>query len=657
MKTFFKISAPIGILAIILGLVFPSCTDFLDVDDYFKNTTQIDSIFKRKALMDQYIRGVASYLPNEGNLWTESNTPFQGASDENFTSFNDDRHAAIKMLLDEITPFYESRYQNYSRYYTGIRKASIALQRMNEVEDISDLDRRDFMGRCYFLRGYFYFQLLIQYGPVPILPEEAFPVDATVDEMSVERGTYDECIDYICSNLERAAEYLYKERPSTEIYIPTQGGALAVLSRVRLYAASPWFNGGSGGLYSDWQRKSDGAYFISQTKDNEKWGKAAVAAKRVMNLGIYQLHWAKKKTDTKPLPQVVLDAHSARPLPSTIGWTPEDIDPLRSYAEVFNGDVAVEMNEEIILSCQPKQGGKDCPAGIALPAFLGGMNGLNLTQDVVDAFYMEDGTAFIMPNQYWDPIGADKLFSGYTLKAAAAKMYEGREMRFYATIGFNHCWWPASSYNGTNAEKKNVEVQYYADGNAGPPAHFAVDYNHTGYTCKKYVHPEDNLEGSIKPKSFPTYRYAEILLNYAEALNELDGSYTEHGVTVTGRDENEILDAFNQVRYRAGLPGLTSLPSQPEMRSLIKAERRVEFVCEGHRYHDLRRWGDADAAYARPVLGMNIKAKKNQRQAFHTVTTINDDKSRRNFSYKHYFYPIPKSAMDRNSRLVQNPGY
>ena len=147
------------------------------------------------------------------------------------------------------------------------------------------------------------------------------------------------------------------------------------------------------------------------------------------------------------------------------------------------------------------------------------------------------------------------------------------------------------------------------------------------------------------------------MLNYAEALNELDGSYTEHGISVTGRNENEILDAFNQVRYRAGLPGLTSLPSQSEMRRLIKAERRVEFVCEGHRYHDLRRWGDADAAYARPVLGMNIKARKNQRQTFHTVTTINNDKSRRNFSYKHYFYPIPKSAMDRNSKLVQNPGY
>lgn len=630
-----------------------SCADYLDVDDYFKNTTQLDSIFKRKSLIDQYIRGAASYLPNEGNLWTEASTPFQGASDENFTSFNDARHAGIKFLLDEVTPFYTERFDNYHRYYTGIRKASVALTRLVEVEDISDMDRRDFMGRCYFLKGYYYFQLLLQYGPVPIVPEEAFAVDASVAAMSIERATYDECIDKICEYLDKAAEYLYTERPSTETAIPTKHAVYAILSRVKLYAASPWFNGGSGGIYSDWTRESDGAHFISQTVDNDKWGKAAVAAKRVIGLGIFKLHTAKKKADTKALPQTVLDAYAARPVTE---FNLMEIDPYRSYAEVFNGDVPVEMNEEIIYSCKPTQGGKDCPAGIALPAKLGGMNGLNLTQDVVDAFYMEDGSAFTMPDRHWEMIGSDKRFSGYTLKGSAAKMYNNREMRFYVSIGFNHCLWPANSYSGSDNSLKNMEVQYYSDGNAGPPASFAVDYNHSGYTCKKYVHPEDNLAsgGNIKSKSFPMYRYAEILLNYAEALNELEGTYTEGEITVT-RDANEILDAFNQIRYRAGLPGLTSLPSREEMRELIKHERRIEFVCEGHRYHDLRRWGDAYAAYNRPVLGMNIKARSTQREIFHTVTTLNDDKARRYFDYKNYFWPIPKWVLDKNNKLKQNP--
>jgi hypothetical protein len=153
------------------------------------------------------------------------------------------------------------------------------------------------------------------------------------------------------------------------------------------------------------------------------------------------------------------------------------------------------------------------------------------------------------------------------------------------------------------------------------------------------------------------FRYADILLSYAEALNELDGTYSEYGITLTGRDEREILNAFNQVRYRAGLPGLTQLPDRGEMRDLIKRERRIEFVCEGHRYHDIRRWGDAYEAYNRPVLGMNIKARTDQRQSFYTITTLNDDKARRYFDYKNYFCPIPKWALDKNNKLVQNPGW
>lgn len=557
-----------------------SCADFLDVDDYFRNTTQLDSIFQRKELVDQYIRGAASYLPNEGNLWTNAPNPFQGASDENFTSFNDGRHAAIKLLLDEITAF-NNEFNNYANYYTGIRKASIVLQRINEVQDISDLDRRDFMGRCYFLRGYYYYQLLLQYGPVPIMSDQAIAVDASVEEMSKERGTYDECIEHICENMKMASDLLYSERASDEISIPTKGAALAVISRVRLYSASPWFNGGSGGLYADWKRESDGAHFISQNVDNEKWGKAAVAAKRIIDLGLYELYISPRKSDTKALPEVVMNTFNTRPIGQ---FNPGVIDPFRSYSEVFSGDVSVSMNDEIIYSCRPTQSGKDSPAGIAMPALMGGMNGLNLTQDVADAFYMEDGASYSQPDAAHEAIGVAKSFSGYTLSGNAARMHNNREMRFYVTIGFNHCIWPNASYTGSS-NLKNLEVQYYADGNAGPPANFAVDYNHSGYTLKKYVNAEDIItNGSIRPKSFPIFRHAEILLNYAEALNELEGSYSEDGVQVTGRDENEILDAFNQIRYRAGLPGLTTLPGQTQMRDLIKKERRIEFVCEGHRY-------------------------------------------------------------------------
>jgi hypothetical protein len=193
-------------------------------------------------------------------------------------------------------------------------------------------------------------------------------------------------------------------------------------------------------------------------------------------------------------------------------------------------------------------------------------------------------------------------------------------------------------------------------GNAGPDQRYPNDYNHTGYTCKKYVHPEDVVtNGIVKAKSFLVFRYAETLLNYAEALNELDGNYSENDVAVTGRDENEILNAFNQIRYRSGLPGLTALPSREDMRDLIKKERRIEFACEGHRYHDIRRWGEAYEAYNRPVTGMNIRGTN--RNDFHTLTTITNKKGRRYFDWKNYFLPLPKTALNNNSNLVQNPGW
>lgn len=651
------INSLIGLSLYIAGINMTSCSDYLDADKYFNEMTFLDSVFQRQELVDQYIRGAAGLLPNEGNLWTTAPMPFQGASDENFTSWNDDRHAAIKFLLDEITPF-SGYFNNWGTYYQGIRKANIVLARINEVPDISDIDRRDYMGRCYFLRGYFYYLLLQQYGPVPILPETIISVDANTEDMTYERNTYDECIDYICQSMKNAEEYLPQKRESsTEVSIPTKGAAMATVSRVLLYAASPWYNGNK--FYSDWLT-SDGRPFISQTADNSRWGKAAVAAKRIIDTGLYKLYTTPKESDTPALPANVPSDN----FPNGAG----DIDPLRSYAYIFNGELPVLLNPEFIYSCSPLTTG-DSPLWIATPTFLGGGNGLNLTQDIVDAYRMKDGhdinessDEYPYPgsDEIYKAIGSGYSFSGYQLQGNTAKMYANREMRFYTSIGFCHSFWPGTSYTGSESVK-NIEVTYYADGNAQPAQNYPDDYNRTGYTCKKYIHPEDNMKqtSAVRSKSFPIFRYAETLLNYAEALNEIEGSYTdtETGITVT-RNTSEIKAAFNQIRFRAGLPGITDseLNSQTKVRELIKRERQVEFMCEGRRYHDLRRWGtDAMTAYNKPIRGMNVSAKLNNRQGYYTITTLSDKLTRRTFSYKNYFWPIPKSVLNKNSKLVQNP--
>ena len=235
------------------------------------------------------------------------------------------------------------------------------------------------------------------------------------------------------------------------------------------------------------------------------------------------------------------------------------------------------------------------------------------------------------------------------------------EMRFYASVGFNHAYWRGLSYTGTDNTQTNQTVTYYSNGTAAPSSDFPEDYNHTGFTCKKYIHyVEDQLKGIMKSKTFPIMRYAEVLLNYVEALNELKGTYTdeENGVTVS-RDPDEMVKYFNMIRYRAALPGITTNEASDyeTMKALIKRERRVEFFCEGRRYHDLRRWGDAKDAYAEAVTGMNISARSTDRKAFHTETVINNSKAHRTFSYKDYFLPIPRTTIDKNPKLVQNPGW
>lgn len=109
----------------------------------------------------------------------------------------------------------------------GIRMALTALSRINEVPDVTDVERRELMGRCYFLVGYYYYLLMLQYGPVPIVPETPFNVDVPVAEMSLERGTYDECVLEIRKWMSLAIQFLPLEvESSTVVTLPTQWGRL-----------------------------------------------------------------------------------------------------------------------------------------------------------------------------------------------------------------------------------------------------------------------------------------------------------------------------------------------------------------------------------------------------------------------------------------------
>jgi hypothetical protein len=243
-------------------------------------------------------------------------------------------------------------------------------------------------------------------------------------------------------------------------------------------------------------------------------------------------------------------------------------------------------------------------------------------------------------------------------------MYVNREMRFYASIGFSERFWPCNS-TSDNAYK-NIQVSYEATGNSGKNiSQSTTNYAITGYVLTKFVHPDDAWAGAGAQriqKSFPIIRYAEILLSYAEALNSLTQShaFTDEttGETYTfSRDRNEIARAFNQVRYRAGLPGLTDeeLDSPAKLQEALERERMIEFLFEDRRYFDVRRWGKYEETENELIMGMNVDVSGD---GYYTVVPVNHAYARsRVIDRKLVLFPLELNEVRKSPSLDQNPGW
>jgi hypothetical protein len=269
--------------------------------------------------------------------------------------------------------------------------------------------------------------------------------------------------------------------------------------------------------------------------------------------------------------------------------------------------------------------------------------------------------------------GANRTFSGYRLNSQVSNMYVNREMRFYASIGFCEAFWFCNST--TNNNRKNQTLTYYIDGNAGKNStgNYLNNYNISGYTLRKYIHEDDSwgdnqqgidYEGSRRlPKAFPIIRYAEILLSYVEALNNLTSTHTiqdgNGNSYAISRDIEEMRRYFNMVRYRAGLPGLTNdeLSSRETMQALIERERLVELLVENIRYHDVRRWGKYEITESEPIMGMDVDATRSSGN-FYNIVPVNHSRIRgRVVDRKLILCPIDLNEVRKSPSMDQNPGW
>jgi hypothetical protein len=291
---------------------------------------------------------------------------------------------------------------------------------------------------------------------------------------------------------------------------------------------------------------------------------------------------------------------------------------------------------------------------------------------MVDAYRMDDGRTIeeATTDGYYSEIGylgAAQSFSGYRLVSGVSNMYINREMRFYASIGFNRAFWEAASCTDASDPEglRDHVANYFLGGYDGKGVTSEpLNYSITGYVIRKFIHPMDTKKGTgnrLMDKVYPIFRYAEVLLNYAEALNNLTTSYDVevNGVTRTcSRDEAKILAAFNQVRYRAGLPGLVALPTRDEFQKLLERERMVEFTHENRRYFDVRRWGIYEETEREAVRGMNTDITESNQDAYYRRTLLGSGAIRgRIVDRKLMFVPIPRDEIRRMPSLDQNPGW
>lgn len=171
--------------------------------------------------------------------------------------------------------------------------------------------------------------------------------------------------------------------------------------------------------------------------------------------------------------------------------------------------------------------------------------------------------------------------------------------------------------------------------------------NHEGGGVTGYMYLKYNDQELVKPDAswtnFSLYRYAEVLLIYAEALNEYDPGNAQ------------IAWAVDQVRKRARLPSVSQLTGNQEaMREKIREERRHEFVAEHKRYFDILRWKTAEKVLNEPGYGIN----KDEKSPIGDYTKEQFLGQNRSFdANKHYLWPIPQSARDKNPNLTQNPNW
>jgi len=282
-----------------------------------------------------------------------------------------------------------------------------------------------------------------------------------------------------------------------------------------------------------------------------------------------------------------------------------------NYSNNFNN---INSSELIFATRQGPSNGlerRNFPVG-----YEGGNTGTCPTQNLIDAYEMKDSGMPITEDPLYDP----------------QNPYAGRDPRLYETVILNNDIW------------KGETVETFVGGRNGQPVPNATK---TGYYLRKYLIEEINLDPTnttTREHTWVLFRYAEVLLNYAEAINEIYGPYTGGSIGMSANF------AVTLVRERSDMPPFPEGLSKDEFRRRLQNERRVELAFEDHRFWDVRRWMIGDST--KDIYGMEIRRQNDGSFSYDKVML-----EQRVFEDRMNLYPIPQSEIYINSGLIQNPGW
>ena len=536
-----------------------------------------------------------------------------------------------------VTGTVENNY--WTKYFGSIRNCAMFIKFADPAIVGSEYNR--LIAEAKLLRAYYYSELLAWFGcGLPIVDE---PYTYTDDFSEVTRASYYEVVKFIMKDCDEAiacSELPFRITTSGEARRMCKALAYAIKSRMILFAASPLYNDGN----NYWSE----AYTIT---------KQAVDELRAKGYKLYN-------TLNQPGTWGVENAH----LPNQYA---------QIYNEYFNQDQAyTDAPADMETIFRLTNGAWDLANVDCIGAICGYKTGTCPSQELVDAYETIDGQPVLnLSKPYNDETHLSPNYNTANTLYDPQNPYANRDPRFYATIYYNgskrYCTWgtgaAANSFEnaGQNAGWRGSRtIATWARWEQNGVIHDQCEnimgwsitgrtYTRTGYYERKFVHPNsDHAVLTLSGADHKDYRFAELLLNYAEAALE-------------SGHEDEARKATNEVRARVGMPEIPASVSGNELRLRIRNERRVEFALEGQRYFDLRRWQKPDGDLSATDHWVTAAYITCHVDANNKVTGYTYDrhliKERQCYTNKYLKVAIPLSEVNNMLAVTgenwQNPGW